>query len=187
MGGRVSPPGHLSAGVGQGPQTPPHAPFPAVHSLSDWYKIPGWSASRPTQPNYRRRSLENHDSRPPPVDTSVLGRRGTHGRNKVRDKWCRPQNRGPLDTRQRPGMAHNPTPVRTIRRSCKAARPAGLMNSSVCLIVACIQPPITPSPVATFDVRFYERLPRGESTPRTIEGRNQRLWSSLPGIRNEDT
>jgi aspartyl-tRNA(Asn)/glutamyl-tRNA(Gln) amidotransferase subunit A len=31
--------------VGQGPQTPPLAPHPhpALHSLSGWYKIPGWS------------------------------------------------------------------------------------------------------------------------------------------------
>jgi hypothetical protein len=43
--GRMSPPGHFSAGVGQEPQTPalaPH-PHPALHSLSGWYKMPGWS------------------------------------------------------------------------------------------------------------------------------------------------
>ena len=45
MGGRMSPPGHFSAGVGQEPQPPALAPLPlpALHSLSGWYKIPGWS------------------------------------------------------------------------------------------------------------------------------------------------
>ena len=49
----MSPPGHFSAGVGQEPQPPALAPLPlpALHSLSGWYKIPGWSNSSRYEPD----------------------------------------------------------------------------------------------------------------------------------------